>query len=199
MTAHPGWPARLAAGPVVLRAPRSGDGAAWSEIRLRNESWLRTWEPTSDAAWSEENDPVAWPPFLAALRRAGRAGTKLPFVITYGGRMVGQVSASNVVHRALRSCTAGYWVDSAAAGRGIAPTALALLIDHCFAEVGLHRVEVDIQPTNTASLRVVEKLGLRCEGRFERFLHLGGDWRDHLVFAVTVEELQGGTMLSRLG
>ena len=199
MIAHPGWPARLAAGPVVLRAPRSGDGAAWSEIRLRNETWLRRWEPTTDEPWAKQNAPDAWPPMLASLRRAGRAGTKLPFVITYDGRLVGQISASNVIHRALQSCTAGYWVDSAAAGRGIAPTALALLIDHCFAEVGLHRVEVDIQPSNTASLRVVEKLGLRCEGRFERLLQLGGAWRDHLVFAVTVEELQGGTMLSRLG
>ena len=199
MTAHPGWPARLEAGPVLLRPPRSGDGPAWSEIRLRNQGWLRRWEPTADRPWSEQNDPAAWPPFLVGLRRAARAGTKLPFVITYDGRLVGQISASNVVHRALRSCTAGYWVDAAVAGRGIAPVALALLIDHCFAEVGLHRVEVDIQPDNAASLRVVEKLGLRCEGRFERFLHLGGAWRDHLAFAVTVEELKGGTMVSRLG
>jgi ribosomal-protein-alanine N-acetyltransferase len=98
----------------------------------------------------------------------------------------------------LRSCTVGYWVDRAVAGRGIVPTALALTIDHCFAGVGLHRVEVDIRPENSASLRVVEKLGLRREGYYERFLDIDGGWRDHIAFAVTVEELRGATMLSRL-
>jgi ribosomal-protein-alanine N-acetyltransferase len=122
----------------------------------------------------------------------------LPFMITYGGRVVGQINASNVVHGILRSCTVGYWVDGALAGRGITPTALALVIDHCFGPVGLHRVEVDIRPENRPSLRVVEKLGLRQEGFYQRYLDIDGGWRDHVAFAVTVEELAGRTMLSRL-
>ncbi|MDQ2747969.1 MAG: GNAT family N-acetyltransferase [Actinomycetota bacterium] len=198
MSAHPGWPAQLSAGSVLLRSPRLRDGRAWSEIRLRNETWLNKWEPSSPHGWAERNAMSAWPPLVSALRKAGRAGTMLPFVITYGGRLVGQVNVSNVVHGVLRSCTVGYWVDSAVAGRGIVPTALALTIDHCFSGVGLHRVEVDIRPENTASLRVAEKLGLRREGYYERFLDIDGGWRDHIAFAVTVEELRGATMLSRL-
>jgi ribosomal-protein-alanine N-acetyltransferase len=122
----------------------------------------------------------------------------LPFMITYGGRVVGQINVSNVVHGVLRSCTVGYWVDSVMAGRNITPTALALVIDHCFGPVGLHRVEVDIRPENRASLRVVEKLGLRREGFYERFLDIDGAWRDHVAFAVTVEELAGRPMLTRV-
>jgi ribosomal-protein-alanine N-acetyltransferase len=80
----------------------------------------------------------------------------------------------------------------------VAPTAVALLVDHLFAVVGLHRVEIDIRPENAASLRVVEKLRLRREGYYERFLDIDGGWRDHVAFAVTVEELHGGTLLSRL-
>jgi ribosomal-protein-alanine N-acetyltransferase len=198
MTAHPGWPAELTAGPVLLRVPRLRDGRAWSEVRLRNEMWLLKWEPTSPHSWAERNSITAWPPLLSALRKAGRAGTMLPFVITYGGRLVGQMNVSNVVHGALRSCTVGYWVDRQVAGRGVVPTALALVMDHCFVAVGLHRVEVDIRPENQASLRVVEKLGLRREGYYERFLDIDGGWRDHVAFAVTVEELHGRTMLSRL-
>jgi [ribosomal protein S5]-alanine N-acetyltransferase len=198
VSVHPGWPARLSAGPVGLRPPRLRDGRAWGEIRLRNEPWLTKWEPSSTHAWGERNAMTAWPPLVSALRKAARAGTMLPFVITYNGKLVGQVNVSNIVHGVLRSCTVGYWVDQAVAGRGIVPTALALTIDHCFGEVGLHRVEVDIRPENTASLRVVEKLGLRREGYYERFLDIDGDWRDHLAFAVTAEELHGATMLSRL-
>ncbi|MGH3491727.1 MAG: GNAT family N-acetyltransferase [Sciscionella sp.] len=198
MSAHPGWPATLTAGPVRLRAPRLRDGRAWSEIRLRNEAWLLTWEPTSPVAWPERNAPSAWPPLHAALRKAGRSGTMLPFMIDYGGRVVGQVNVSNVVHGAQRSCTIGYWVDGAVAGRGITPTAVAMVIDHCFGAVGLHRVEIDIRPENTASLRVVDKLRLRREGFYERYLDIDGAWRDHVAFAVTVEEVQAGPMLSRL-
>jgi ribosomal-protein-alanine N-acetyltransferase len=170
----------------------------WSEIRLRNEMWLMKWEPTSPYSWYDRNAVSAWPPLLSALRKAGRAGTMLPFVITYGGRFVGQLNVSNVVHGVQRSCTVGYWVDQAHAGRGIVPTALALVIDHCFDVVGLHRVEVDIRPENTASLRVVEKLGLRREGYYERFLDIDGGWRDHIAFAITAEEVRATSMLARL-
>ena len=122
----------------------------------------------------------------------------LPFTVEYGGRLVGQVSVSGVVHGSIRSASVGYWVDAAFAGRGIVPTAVALVVDHCFAAVGLHRIQVDIRPENAASLRVAAKLGLRQEGYFERFLDIDGAWRDHVIFAVTVEELAGRPLLSRL-
>jgi ribosomal-protein-alanine N-acetyltransferase len=198
VTGHPGWPAQLSAGAVGLRAPRLRDGKAWSESRLRNEMWLLKWEPTSPHSWVERNSLSAWPPLLSALRKAGRNGTMLPFVITYGGRLVGQMNVSNVVHGVLRSCTVGYWVDKDVAGRGVTPTALAMVIDHCFSAVGLHRVEVDIRPENAASLRVVEKLGLRREGYYERFLDIDGGWRDHVAFAITAEEARARSVLSRL-
>lgn len=198
MSAHPGWPAELTAGPVLLRPPRYRDGRAWSEIRLRNRTWLEPWEPSSGYGWQERNNPAAWPPLFRALRSSARSGTMLPFMIIYGGRLAGQMNASNIVHGALRSCTVGYWVDAALAGRNITPTALALLIDHCFTAAGLHRVEVDIRPENSASLRVVEKLGLRREGYYERFLDIAGGWRDHVGFAITVEELHGQPMTARV-
>jgi [ribosomal protein S5]-alanine N-acetyltransferase len=198
MSNHPGWPATLSAGPVELRAPRLRDARSWSEIRLRNQAWLEPWEPSSPFPWGDRNTSGAWPQLHGALKRAARNGTMLPFMITYGGRLAGQLTVSNIVHGVQRSCTIGYWVDEALAGRAVVPTALALVIDHCFTEVYLHRVEIDIRPENRASLRVVEKLGLRQEGYFERYLDIDGAWRDHLGFAVTVEELGGDTMLSRL-
>jgi ribosomal-protein-alanine N-acetyltransferase len=193
------WPVQLAAGPVVLRAPRMRDAGVWSEVRTRNQQWLEPWEPSSAVRWADRHSRTAWPPLYSALRKAGRNGTMMPFAITYGGRLVGQVNASNIVHGVLRSCTIGYWIDSTVAGRGITPTAVGLVIDHCFSAVGLHRVEIDIRPENAASLRVVEKLGLRREGYYERFLDINGGWRDHVAFAVTVEELRGASILSRLG
>jgi [ribosomal protein S5]-alanine N-acetyltransferase len=198
MTKIPGWPATPSTGPVLLRPPRLRDARTWSEIRMRNEQWLERWEPSSPHSWEERNSVAAWPALHSALRASARKGLMLPFMILYGGRLVGQLNVSNIVHGALRSCTIGYWVDGAMAGRAITPTALALAVDHCFGPVGLHRVEVDIRPENAASLRVVQKLGLRQEGFYERFLDIDGGWRDHVAFAVTVEELNGRSMVSRL-
>lgn len=135
---------------------------------------------------------------MRALKRAGRMGTLMPFMIEYSGQLAGQISVSGMANLGVRSASIGYWVDSAVAGRGIAPTALALMIDHCFAVVQLHRIEVDIRPENLPSLRVAQKLGLRREGYFERYLDIDGAWRDHVIFGMTVEETQGRSMLSRL-
>jgi ribosomal-protein-alanine N-acetyltransferase len=195
---HPGWPAVLVAGPVTLRPLRRRDARAWSRSRMDNVDWLARWEPTSSQSWQSRNSVAEYHRSLSRLRSAARLGTMLPFAIVYGDRLVGQLNVSNVVRGAFRSCSVGYWIDSSVAGRGITPTALALAIDHCLTEARLHRVEVNIRPENQASIRVVEKLGLRQEGYHERFLDIDGGWRDHLSYAITAEELSTGTTLSRL-
>ena len=131
------------------------------------------------------------------LRKEARAGRMLPFVVTYQGRLVGQLTVGGITWGSLGSAHIGYWVDHRVAGRGVIPTAVALAIDHSFRTVGLHRIEVNIRPENEASLRVVEKLGLREEGVRLRFLHIAGAWRDHRTFAITAEELGPDGLLGR--
>jgi [ribosomal protein S5]-alanine N-acetyltransferase len=186
---QPGWPAVLADGPVLLRPYRRRDAPAWSQVRLANEAWLTPWEPTVAGPWAELNSPSAYRLFYQDLRRSARDGTAMPFAILFEERYVGHLSLGNIARRAFGSGYAGYWVDSSVAGRGVMPTALALLVDHAFGPAGLHRVEVNIRPENGASLRVVEKLGFREEGMRLRLLHIDGDWRDHRSFALTAEEV----------
>lgn len=131
---------------------------------------------------------------VRGMLAAAKRGEMLPFVVTYEGTLVGQLTVGGVTWGSFRSAHVGYWVDQRVAGRGVMPTAVALAVDHCFDAVGLHRVEVNIRPENTASLRVVEKLGLRDEGLRERLLHIDGGWRDHRSFAVTAEEVPGGLL-----
>jgi ribosomal-protein-alanine N-acetyltransferase len=128
------------------------------------------------------------------LRAEASQGRMLPFVITYEGKLVGQLTVAGIAWGSLCSAHVGYWVDQAVAGRGVMPTAVALVVDHCFFTVGLHRVEVNIRPENAASRRVVEKLGFREEGLRPRLLHIDGGWRDHLSYALTVEDVPGGLM-----
>ncbi len=125
-------------------------------------------------------------------------GRLLPFAIDVDGQLAGQMHLFGISRGALLSGAAGYWIGREWAGRSITPFALALLIDHALGPAELHRVEVNIRPDNAKSLRVVHKLGLRDEGLRERYLHINGEWHDHRSFAVTVEELDGGSMVQRL-
>lgn len=118
----------------------------------------------------------------------------MPFVTTYDGRLVGQVTVTGITWGSARWAQLGYWVDRQVAGLGVTPTAVALVADHCFGVVGLHRLEIAVRPENVASLRVAEKLGFRPEGRAPAYLHIDGAWRDHLLFALTAEEVGGGVL-----
>ena len=148
----------------MLRPPRLRDARAWSEIRLRNEAWLAPWEPTSPHTWDDRNarQRLAAAALGAEEGRRGN-GTMLPFMIAYGGRLVGQVNVSNVVHGVLRSCTVGYWIDAAVAGRGHHPDR-ARAGHRPLLRRGRAAPRRGRHPAGErASLRVVEKLG--CAGR----------------------------------
>jgi ribosomal-protein-alanine N-acetyltransferase len=180
-------------GRVGLRPIARTDRAAWLEVRARNSSWLAPWEATPPR---EAGPAMSFATMVRSLRRQARHGTLLPFVVTYDGVLVGQVTVGGITWGSLCSAHIGYWVDQRVAGRGVMPTAVALVTDHCFGPVGLHRVEVNIRPENSASLRVVQKLGFREEGTRSAFLHIAGAWRDHRSFALTADEVPEG-LLSR--
>lgn len=160
-------------------------------MRDRNRSWLSAWEATSP------DGSEALPTFGVMVHRLwvdARAGRSMPFVVTYDGRLVGQLTVGGITWGSFRSGHIGYWVDREVAGRGVMPTAVALVVDHCFSTAGLHRIEVNIRPENVASRRVVEKLGFRDEGVRPRMLHIDGAWRDHISYALTVEDVPGGLL-----
>lgn len=184
----------LAEGDVVLRPIRMRDQRVWREVNQRNRDWLRPWEATVPPA-PVGQPGIARPTYrqmVRHLRAEATAGRILPFVVAYRGHLVGQLTVAGITWGSMCSAHIGYWVDRAVAGRGVMPTAVALAVDHCFTVVGLHRIEVCIRPENGPSRRVVEKLGFREEGLRPRYLHIDGAWRDHLVFALTVEEVPEG-------
>lgn len=183
------WPLALHDGELTLRPLRRRDRAAFERLRERNAGWLRPWDAT-------DPEHGARPLDFRTLRRwnqeQARLGLALPLVITVQGRLVGQITAGPLQYGALRSAVLGYWIGQGEAGRGLVPRAVALVIDHLFAELALHRVEVTVRPENAASLRVVQKLHLRPEGMRQAAIHVDGAWRDHLVFALTAEEVATG-------
>jgi ribosomal-protein-alanine N-acetyltransferase len=182
------WPLVLSDAELTLRPLRRRDRRAFDMLLMRNREWLAPWDasdPDRTRGRPSHGELLRW------AEREGRAGRHLSLMLCVGGRLAGQVSVGPILYGAQSSATIGYWVDHGRAGNGYAPRAVALLIDHCFAELGLHRVEVNIRPENEASLRVARKLHLREEGVRERFIHVDGAFRDHLSFALTAEEIEG--------
>jgi len=185
-----GWPVVLASGEVRLRPLENSDVGAWQAARERSAAWLGPWEATVPPGGGGR--PPSFRALVRALNRSARAGTAYPFAIDVGGRFAGQLTVSNIVRGSARFASIGYWIDQAYAGRGVMPRAVAMAIDHCFGAGGLHRIEIAIRPENSNSLRVVEKLGIREVGYAPRYLHIDGAWRDHRIYAITLEECPEG-------
>jgi ribosomal-protein-alanine N-acetyltransferase len=182
-------------GDVVVRPLRLRDAPSWADARRRNVAWLREWEATPPGGRAFVPASVsAYVTMARRLRAEARHGRALPFAVVVGGEFAGQLNVGGVVRGSLHSAHLGYWIDERHAGRGVMPTAVALVTDHCFDSVGLHRVEVNIRPENLASRRVVEKLGFRDEGLRRQFLHIAGQWCDHLSYALLRGEVPEGVL-----
>ncbi len=191
---HPGWPVELGHADVALHPLRRSDAAEWSRLRRANETWLAPWEPSAPAGWAQRHTPAVYRGMRRAAERRARTGSSLPLAIRYRGRLVGQVTVDNVVHGALRSGHLGYWLDQDVSGRGIASLAVALVCDHAFTAVGLHRLQADVRPENRPSRRLVERLGFREEALFRAYLDIDGDWRDHIGYALLSSDHRGGVL-----
>ncbi len=182
-------------GGITLRLIRQRDAPAWREVRRRNRDWLQPWEATLPPEASLITEvPATFGEMVRRMRKDARAGRALPWAIIVDGQFAGQLTVGGITYGSLRSAYIGYWIDKELAGRGIMPTAVAMACDYCLDVMRLHRIEINIRPENTASLRVVEKIGIRKEGERPKFLHIDGGWRDHVTHVVVSGEFPEGVL-----
>lgn len=180
------WPVTLQKDEVILRPISRRDKQAWTEIKARNRQWLSPWDASNPDG---QTHIPTFREIYQQSRRSSKSGSAFMFAIEMDQQLIGQITLGNVIWGSLREAYIGYWIDQKYANRGIVTTSVALLTDFALNECGLHRIEISIRPENSASLRVVEKLGIKEEGMRPRFLHIDGDWRDHLIFVVTSENI----------
>lgn len=103
------------------------------------------------------------------------------FIITYQGRTVGKAGF-------FRFPEIGYILDPALWGQGLMAEALMPIIVRAFAVHRLDRLTADIDPRNTASIRLLEKLGFAETHRAAKTWLIAGEWCDSVYFALTRQD-----------
>jgi ribosomal-protein-alanine N-acetyltransferase len=172
--------ASLARGPRVhLRHPGRRDReeflAAVARSRRLHGRWVAP--PADDEAYAA---------YQRRLRRADAHG----FLVCRNddGALAGAITISRIVPDPFRSGYLGYYAFEPHAGHGLMREALDLTVRFAFGELGLHRLEANVQPGNARSIALARRCGFRLEGFSPRYLKVAGRWRDHERWAITVED-----------
>jgi ribosomal-protein-alanine N-acetyltransferase len=131
--------------------------------------------------------PATREQYQAFVRRARMTQHACHLVLTDADELAGVVNISEIVRGALCSGYLGYYAFAPHAGRGHLRSGLAEVIRLAFRKYKLHRLEANIQPGNRRSIALIKGLGFAREGYSPRYLKIGGRWRDHERWALTVE------------
>ena len=175
-------PPSSAVGPRVhLRPPRAADQAAFLRAARASRGLHRTWANAPSTA-------AHYASFVS--RYDGRTPTHAGFLVLRNddGALAGVFSFSEIVRGLFQSAYLGYYGFAPLAGDGYMTEGLTLALDIAFRKLKLHRVEVNVQPTNRRSMALVERVGFTREGFSRRYVKIAGRWRDHVRFAMLAED-----------
>ncbi|WP_243369513.1 GNAT family N-acetyltransferase [Microvirga solisilvae] len=164
---------------VTISRVQSSDGAELVAANLASIALHEPWvSPCRDAAsfqgYLSRCDGDRSMGFIARERESNR--------------IVGVVNLSEIVRGFFQSTYMGYYGVAGMNGRGLMNEAVGLVSTHAFTELGLHRIEANIQPDNEPSRALVKRLGFRQEGFSPRYLKINGEWRDHERWAILSDE-----------
>src|SRR5437868_7104479 len=148
---------------VVLSVPQNADFVEWAALREVSRDFLTPWEPTWPA------DDLTRASFRRRIKRYTedqRSDLAYPFFIfrKSDGALVGGLTLSNMRRGCAQAASLGYWMGAAYARQGHMTSAVSALLPFAFATLRLHRVEAACIPSNSASIRLLEKTGFRREG-----------------------------------
>ena len=172
----------LSDGVITLRPITYRDAKWWARVQEENRAWLKPWEVT----YPEGSGPTpSFRKMMRAFKKDARWGRSENLVIMLGKDAVGFIALGGIAYGPSRSAFIGYWIAEKFGGQGVVTRAVCLLRDYAFNVLRLHRIEINIRPENQPSIRVAMKSGFELEGKRSKYLHIDGQWRDHLCFVAT--------------
>ncbi|MGH3761678.1 GNAT family N-acetyltransferase [Actinophytocola sp.] len=120
-------------------------------------------------------------------RSAGDGGLTLAVILPATGTVIGEVSLA-LRGAACRGGEIGYVLHPDHHGRGLATEAANTMLRLGFGELDLHRITGKCSARNTASVRLLERLGMRREAHFLGSRWVKGGWRDEFIYAMLRDE-----------
>ena len=147
---------------------------------LENREHLAPWSPLrTDEFYTLDNCMSQ----CEASESAFEAGNEVKFVALDKdtSEIVGVCSFTGIVRGVFQACFLGYSVTRKFEGQGYMTEILEASISYMFDVVGLNRVMANYMPCNTASEKVLLKLGFEKEGISRRYLKIAGNWEDHIL------------------
>lgn len=167
-----------------LRPLTDADRTEFIRVQRVSEAHFRPWFPEREDSLDDLFDRV--------LEKVARPDVHVRWAGELGdGRLAGFFNLSEIVRGVFQNAYASWAVSVEVTGQGYATEGVLALLDLAFSEawgLGLHRVQANIIPENERSVRLAERVGMRREGRAERYLKIAGAWRDHWMYAKTVDE-----------
>jgi ribosomal-protein-alanine N-acetyltransferase len=169
---------------VGIRPFTHEDGAEFTARARESRDLHRPWlfPPDDDAAYAAYAGRLIEDPDRAGFLVCERSD----------GSLAGFININNIVHGAFRSGALGYGAFAHAAGRGLMREGLGLVMGYALGPMRLHRLEINVQPGNAASIALARACGFRLEGFSPKMLYIDGAWRDHQRWAVTAETVTSG-------
>jgi len=124
---------------------------------------------------------------FAGWRAMPNPGTRWGIERKSDGQLIGSCGLFKW-NRGWKSCTMGYELAQSAWGAGFMGEALSAALNWGFEYMALHRVEAQVNPENTASIKVLRRLGFVQEGHMREAGHWLGQHHDLLQFGLLRRE-----------
>lgn len=168
---------RLEGQRVVLRTLQEEDAPA--VLELRSDPQVMRYIPKPLA--SGMTDVLQ---MIDEFRRDAKRGNGIMWAITIRGsdKLVGYVGFWRIDKHNLRG-EIGYALHPDLWGQGLTTEAVALVLEHGFAQIGFHSVEAAVQPGNQASIRLLERNAFVREAHFKENVRVDGRFLDTLVYS----------------
>lgn len=176
---------RLMTDRLVLQALAPDRAVDVADYVARNREHFGRWDPRRPPTYFEA---AHWREELEASERAAAEGRRYRLHVSSASdptRIIAHVNFSDVVRGAFQACHLGYGVDHEREGQGLMREALEAAIAWLFEAKNLHRIEANYRPENSRSGKLLERLGFAPQGFARRYLLIDGEWRDHVLTALT--------------
>ncbi|NRR30627.1 GNAT family N-acetyltransferase [Oxalobacteraceae bacterium] len=168
---------------LSVRPIAMADAAALASLVRDNISHLEAFLPVLAQLASEEQA-------AAQLKRgadAFAANVTLEWHIFEHGVLCGAVRVKDI-DPGSKSAALGYYLGQQFQGRGIATSAVLAVIDYCFADLELNRIELKCAVGNTQSAALAKRIGFTLEGVMRQAEYLHGEFVDHQLFSLLRQE-----------